>query len=285
MIQLLWTPISDRIREKLAAKVTELPLDNHYVAIIYCWDSPASATYVRMKKKFAKSIGLDLKVFGQDPIIQEESELLSLADRLVSDPLCIGFMPQLPLPDYLREAQFELFDRIPRYKDIDGLGSEFIGKYITNQIDILWATPQAVMTLLNEYGFGDLSGKTVSIVWQSNLLWKPLALAMMRGGATVFSFNSKTKRELVRNSCLHSDIIISCTWVVHVIDESHFRDDQTQIAIDVGWWSLDGKRVGDMTLDTISSKVLSYTPIPGGVGPLTIASLFSNSLFLYHKNL
>lgn len=187
-----------------------------------------------MKTKFAKSIGLQLKVFGQDPTITTPDELLALASTLDEDKHCIGFMPQLPLPDALKDAQFDLFDRIPRDKDIDGLGGQFMGKYITNQLDILGATPQAVMTLLDHYGFGTLRGKAVSIIGQSNLLGKPLVLACMRRGATVFSFNSKTPRELVRSSCLQSDIVISATGVVHLINETYFRDDQTQVAIDVG---------------------------------------------------
>lgn len=283
MIPLLWTPIADELRAKLKQEVSQSPFLSHpdnYIAIIYCGENPASATYVRMKKKFAQSIGLELKIFGQDPVIGSSSELLALADSLTQDPHCLGFMPQLPLPEYLKDAQFDLFDRIPRYKDIDGLGSQFMGKYITNQLDVLGATPQAVMTLLDHYGFGALRGKTVSIIGQSNLLGKPLVLACMRRGASVLSFNSKTDRDFLRQCCLQSDIVISCTGVVHLIDETYFRTDKSQVAIDVGWGSLDGKPVGDMTLETIAPQVAAYTPIPWGVGPLTIASLLANAITL-----
>lgn len=283
-MQLLWTPIANRMKAELTQQVRESFLQDQYVAIIYCGDNPASATYVRMKQKFAQDIGLELKIFGQDGQIQTPDELLALALTLAEDQDCIGYMPQLPLPASLKSAQFELFDRIPRHKDIDGLGSHFIGKYMTNQLDILGATPQAVMTLLDEYGYGDLKGKKVSIVWQSNLIGKPLLLACIRRGATVYSFNSKSDRDEMRYSCLHSDVVISCTGVVHLIDETFFRDDQTQVVIDVGRWFLDGKAVGDITLDTVASKVAAYTPIPWGVWPLTIASLLYNALYLYHTN-
>lgn len=283
MIQLLWTSIAEQIKSQLRQTVSGSTFLSHpkrYVAIIYCGDNPGSATYIRMKKRFAKDIGLELRVFWQDPFVSTPWELLSLADQLADDSNCIGFMPQLPLPDSLREAQFNLYDRIPWHKDIDGLGSELIWKYITNQTDVIGATPQAVLSLLDYYEYGDLRGKTVSIIGQSNLLGKPLVLACMRRGATVFSFNSKSSRDLVRNSCLQSDVVISCTWIVHLIDESYFRDDNTQVAIDVGRGSLNGKPVGDMTLETISQKVAAYTPIPWGVWPMTIASLFSNSIIL-----
>ena len=137
MQQLLGTPIANRMKAELTQQVRETFLQDHYIAIIYCGDNPASATYVRMKQKFAQEIGLDLKIFGQDGQIQTSTDLLKVASELASDPLCIGYMPQLPLPIDLKSAQFELFDRIPREKDIDGLGSHFIGKYITNQIDML----------------------------------------------------------------------------------------------------------------------------------------------------
>lgn len=284
MQQLLWTPIANRIKAELTQQVRDFALQNQYVAIIYCGDNPASATYVRMKQKFAQDIGLELKIIGQDGEITSPEELLRVAQNLASDPLCIGYMPQLPLPTDLKSAQFELFDMIPREKDIDGLGSHFIGRYMTNQLDILWATPQAVMTLLDEYWYGDLKGKKVSIVWQSNLIGKPLLLACIRRGATVYSFNSKSDRDEMKYSCLHSDVVISCTGVVYLIDETFFRNDQTQVAVDVGRWFLDGKAVGDITLDTIASKVAAYTPIPWWVWPLTIASLLHNAIYLYTIN-
>jgi methylenetetrahydrofolate dehydrogenase (NADP+)/methenyltetrahydrofolate cyclohydrolase len=102
----------------------------------------------------------------------------------------------------------------------------------------------------------------VSVVGQSNLLGKPLILASLRRGATVMTFNSHSSDEIVRSSCLQSDIIISCTGVVHRLDETYFRSDQSQVVIDVGRGIKDGKPVGDITLDTIIDKVAAYTPIP-----------------------
>ena len=272
------------MKAQLTEQVREKFLQDHYVAIIYCGDNPASATYVRMKQKFAEEIWLPLKIIGQNNEIQTPEDLLAVASVLADDPFCIGYMPQLPLPVHLKSAQFDFFDRIPRGKDIDGLGSHFIGKYMTNQTDILWATPQAVMTLLDEYGYGDLKGKKVSIIWQSNLIGKPLMLACVRRGATLHSFNSKSDRDEMRYVCLHSDVIISCTGVIHLIDDTFFCDNQTQIAIDVGRGFIDGKPVGDMTLDTIAPKVFAYTPIPWWVWPLTIASLLHNAIYLYIIN-
>lgn len=163
-LQLLGTPIADRMKAELMTRVRENDFSSSYVAIIYVGDNPASATYVRMKQQFAREIGLDLRIFGQDPKIETYEDLMDLVVELAYDDHCIGMMPQLPLPPELRPHMMELFDAIPVYKDIDGLGSGFMGAYMTEQIDFLGATPQAVLTLLDEYGYGDLQGKKVAII-------------------------------------------------------------------------------------------------------------------------
>ncbi len=280
---LLWTPIADRMKAELTQRVRENNFSDKYIAIIYTGDNPASATYVRMKTRFANEIGLQLKVFGQDPKIETYEQLMDTVVELSYDDDCLGVMPQLPLAPELRQYQMELFDVLPPYKDIDGLSSGFMGQYLTEQIDFLGATPQAVITLLDEYGYGELQGKKVSVIWQSNLLGKPLTLACIRRGATVMTFNSRSDTEWMRQCCLQSDIIISCTGVVHLIDETFIRDDQSQVVIDVGRWHKDGKAVGDVTLDTIVDKVAAYTPIPWWVWPLTIANLLMNVKRLYDK--
>lgn len=282
-IQLLWTPIANRMKAELTQRVRENDFANKYIAIIYTGDSSASATYVRMKQKFAREIGLDLRVFWQEHTIDTHEALMDLVVELSYDDDCIGLMPQLPLVPELRKYQMELFDSLPAYKDIDGLSGGFMGAYMTEQLDFLGATPQAVMTLLDEYGYGDLEGKKVVIVWQSNLLGKPLTLACMRRGATVMTFNSMSDQSWMKSCCLQSDIIISCTGVIHLIDESYIRPDQSQVVIDVGRGHIDGRPVWDMTLDTIVDKVAAYTPIPGWVGPLTIANLLMNVKRLYDK--
>lgn len=271
------------MKAELTQRVRDHDFANKYVAIIYTGDNPASATYVRMKQKFAREIGLELKIIGQQGEIKNNEDLMDVVVELSYDDDCIGFMPQLPLIPELRPHLMELFDAIPAYKDIDGLSSGFMGHYITEQIDFLGATPQAVLTLLDHYGYGNLDGKIVSVIWQSNLLGKPLVLACMRRGATVMTFNSHSPDQQVKQSCLSSDIIISCTGVVHRLDESYFRSDHSQVVIDVGRWNLNGKAVWDVTLDTISDKVAAYTPIPGGVWPLTIANLLMNVKRLYDK--
>ena len=282
-IVLSWKNIADCMKLELKQRVIDNNFQDKYIAIIYTWNNEASATYVRMKKRFANDIWLQLKVFWQDPKIETYEQLIDTVVELSYDDDCIGLMPQLPLAPELTQYQMELFDSLPPYKDIDGLSSWFMGQYLTEQIDFLWATPQAVLTLLDEYWYGDLEGKTVSIIWQSNLLGKPLVIACMRRGATVMTFNSKSNKDLMKESCLNSDIIISCTGVIHLLDERYFRDDESQIVIDVGRGMKDDRPVWDITLDSIKEKVAAYTPIPGWVWPLTIANLMMNVKRLYDK--
>lgn len=150
------TYIADRMKDELRQRVREQNFTNQYVAIIYVGDNPASATYVRMKQKFAHEIGLPLKIIGQNGEITDYESLMDVIVELSYDDDCLGFMPQLPLTPELRPHLMEVFDAIPPYKDIDGLSGGFIGQFLTEQIDFLGATPQAVFTLLDEYGYGDL---------------------------------------------------------------------------------------------------------------------------------
>ena len=277
------TEIAQDMKTELTQRVREMNFIDQYVAIIYVGNNPASATYVRMKQKFAQDIWLSLKIIGQNGEINNYEELMDVIVELSYDDNCLGFMPQLPLSWISQKELMELFDSIPPYKDIDWLSWWFMGQFITEQIDFLWATPQAVLTLLDHYGYGNLVWKTVTIVWQSNLLGKPLVLAAIRRGATVMAFNSSSSDEIVRSSCLQSDIIISCTGVVHRLDESYFRDDQSQVVIDVGRGEWQWKPAGDIMLHTINDKVAAYTPLPWWVGPLTIANLLMNAKRLYTK--
>lgn len=254
-----------------------------YIAILYLWDNPASATYTRMKQRFAHDVGLSLSIIGQNNEITNYEELISVVEQLAQDDDCIWLMPQLPLPKEYRSYTMDILNRIPVSKDIDGLSWKFLGEYITKEIDFLGATPQAVFTLLDHYAYGNLEWKNITIIWQSNLIGKPLALGVLDRKGSLFSFNSSSDAQAIKRACLQSDIIISATGVIHGLDEEYFRDDKTQIVVDVGRGKKNGKPVGDIKLDYIKDRVAAYTPIPWGVWPLTIANLLMNIKRLYNK--
>ncbi len=268
-----------------------------YMAIIFVWDNSASAAYVGFKKQFGEDIGIGVEIFGQGTEtefthLQEKKlkansqklmteDIIDLINFLNTDPACVGIIVQLPLPDPLRENTSKITQHIDPSKDIDAMGGMIYGMDSFWTIDFLGATPQAAMTLLKAYNLDNVWGKTVSIVGQSNLIGKPLATHLMKKWATVLSFNSKSPKEQSYALCKQSDYIFACTGVVHVVDAQYINNENNQIIVDIGYGYKDGKPVGDVQLDIIKDKVAAYTPIPGGVWPLTVASLFENIFKLY----
>lgn len=152
-------------------------------------------------------------------------------------------------------------------------------------LDFTPATPKAVLWLLDYYNLGNLKGKNVAIIGQSTIVWKPLALECLKRGAIVQCFDIKNTTQEIQNWCQRADLIFSGTGAIHLINEHHLRANKDQIVIDIGYGHLNGKPVGDVDFVAIQNKVAHITPVPGGIGPLTIAALFSNTISLrehYH---
>lgn len=266
-----------------------------YMAIIFVWDNSASTAYVWFKKKFGEDIGIAVEIFGQDeetnfdhlqsrkPTAKnwKQEDIMTLIKFLNTDPACVWIIVQLPLPDPLRGDTANITQHIHPSKDIDAMGGMIYGMDSFGTIDFLGATPQAAMTLLKQYDLDNVWGKMVSIVWQSNLIGKPLATHLMKKWATVLSFNSKSPKEQMYALCKQSEYIFACTGVIHVVDDNYINDNKNQIIVDIGYGYKDGKPVGDVQLEQIKDKVAAHTPIPGGVWPLTVASLFDNIFKLY----
>lgn len=268
-----------------------------YVAIIFLWEDFSSATYVRHKKKYGESIGLPVVVFGQNQHVEYDRnqawnfddvgiyinqnydnifKLMELIKYLNHDNECVGIIVQLPLPEQFKQYKTQILSAITPEKDLDGMWGVVYGLNSIDLIDFTPATPKAVMYLLDKYNLWDMKGKIVSIIGQSNIVGKPLIFECIKRGATVASFNQSNSLEEIKMMTKESDYIISCTGKVHLVDETFVRDDKSQVIVDVGYGHKDGKAVGDIQIDAIKDKVASYTPVPGGVGPLTVASLFSN---------
>lgn len=254
-------------------------LYNKFLAIIFVGENSASNTYVRMKKRYGQSHDIDVRVFGQEEE-QTFETLCTLIDALNADDTCAGIMIQLPLPHTLQSCATQLCARIAPHKDVDGLGGQLLGLSTIGQCDIRPATPGGILTLLDHYGYGDLRGQTVLVIGQSNLLGKPLAIACINRGATVITTNRSTSPAMLREHCLQADIICSCTGVIHLIGADHIRHDNSQIVIDAGYGYVDGAPVGDVDFDVVASHVRAITPVPGGVGPMTVAQLFGNMVQL-----
>lgn len=294
-------PLAETIKITLTQKVNHyFPDKRHYVAILFFWDNNSSATYVKHKQAYAKEIWLETIVFWQkwyknwpfphllrfqEQTYDRADKILKLISHLNQDEYCIGIMIQLPLPPYLAKVKYKLLQAIEETKDIDGLGGSLVGKSFFEMLDFTPATPKAVLWLLDYYNLGNLKGKNVAIIGQSTIVWKPLALECLKRGAIVQCFDIKNTTQEIQNWCQRADLIFSGTGAIHLINEHHLRANKDQIVIDIGYGHLNGKPVGDVDFVAIQNKVAHITPVPGGIGPLTIAALFSNTISLrehYH---
>lgn len=301
-----WRQLASDLQEELKQKVMSAFSEPKYVAIIFLWEDYSSAAYVKHKKKYGESIGLPVIVFGQNQNADYDrnqagkfddvgiyinqkydsiGKVIELIRYLNHDDSCVGIIVQLPLPEHFKQYKTQILSAITPTKDVDGLGGVLTGLSSIDLIDFVPATPRAVLYLLDNYGLGDMKGKTVAIIGQSNIVGRPLIIDCVKRWATVASFNQANSIEEIKKMTKQSDYIISCTGQVHLVDESFVRDDQSQIIVDVWYGHKDGNPVGDVVIENIVDKVAAYTPVPGGVWPLTVACLFANVFVLQgHKD-
>lgn len=301
-----WKKISENLKLELSQKVKQFfPNKDKYIWIIYLWNNSSSKTYVWAKQKFGEEVWISVHIFGQykkwdnlpnntqndydvQLYMKQEydniSKIIDLINYLNHDKDCIGILVQLPLPTELQEYKAKILSSISPQKDIDWMWWILNWLSSIDLIDFVPATPKAVIKILKEYNLYDIKWKNICIIGQSNLVGKPLALEFIKQWATVFSVNKDTNTEEIKLLCKQSDIIVSCTWAVHLIDQSFVRHDQSQIIIDVWYGHKDGKAVWDVNFQDIIDKVKHITPVPWGIGPLTVACLFDN-IFSIQENL
>jgi len=301
-----WTKLSQKIQKELAEKTKKLfPNKDKYVGIVYLWNDQSSKVYVGLKQKYWEKIWINVHIFWQykkwdnlpdntnndyDVQLYMKQEydsiwkIIDLINYLNQDKDCVWIMVQLPLPEEFKQYKAQILSNISPNKDIDWMWWILNWLSSIDLIDFVPATPKAVVKILKEYDLYDLRWKTITVIWQSNLVWKPLVLEFIKQWWTVFSTNSSTPTEYTKEICKKSDIIVSCTWVVHLINDKFIRQDQSQVLIDVWYWHKDGKPVWDINFDSVKDKVKYITPVPWGIWPLTVACLFEN-IFDIHENL
>ena len=266
---------ASELKTKLATLGKEWYREDRYVAILFFWDNIGSQVYTRLKKKFGNDISLDVRIIGQEKEYTAE-EILVLIDGLNADMKCIGIIVQLPLPEYLESDKGRILTHIDHTKDIDGLWGEAFGKSLVLEKGFMPATPAAVVGLMDYHGLGNVKGKIVAVLGQSHLVGWPLATILMQRGASVISCNEHANQQTIKSMTKKADIIISCTGVVHLVDNTYVSDDKSQVLVDVGYGKKNGKAAGDVNPEAVTDFVKAYTPVPGGVWPATIAHLFTN---------
>lgn len=264
--------VSDKILNSLKEEISSLSL-TPTLAVILVGDNKESEIYLRNKVKVADSIGVNVQVYKYDSI--EENKLKELIVKLNKDENVNGIMIQLPLPSYLNER--ELINLIDPNKDIDGL-TDYNLSLLETKPNFIPATPLGVIKLLSDYNI-DVKDKFVTIVGRSLLVGKPLEVLFKNMGANVSVGHSRTKD--LKELTINADIIVSAVGIPNLIKSDMVKDNV--IIVDVGITKIDNKITGDVDFNNISEKASYITPVPGGVGPMTIAMLYSNLIDAYMK--
>lgn len=241
------------------------------LAVILVGDNQASRTYVNSKQKTARELGMH-NVLIEYPASISEQELLAKIDELNHDEEIHGILVQLPLPDHISEIN--LIEAISPEKDVDGFHPINIGRMMTGQDAFLPCTPYGVMVMLEEIGL-ELTGKHVVVVGRSNIVGKPAGQLFLKENATVTYCHSKTK-DLAEHT-KQADIIVSAVGKAGLITADHIKPGA--VVIDVGMnRDPEGKLCGDVAYGEVKEKAGYITPVPGGVGPMTIAMLMYNTM-------
>ena len=264
--------IARNIETSISEKVIKLKQSGIVpaIAVILVGDDPASVVYVRNKERAAQRCGI-LSKKDIYPESLTEKELLNKIEELNNDPLIHGILVQLPLPSHIGEKK--ITEAINPAKDVDGFHPLNVGKIFTENAPFYPCTPYGILKMLDYYDI-PVKGKNCVIIGQSNIVGKPLAVMLMNRFATVSSLNIFTKD--VKSIASKADVLISATGKAHLIDDGYVKDGA--VVIDVGIANIGGKICGDVNFDKVINKVSKITPVPGGVGPLTVAVLMENTV-------
>ena len=248
------------------------------LAVVIVGNNPASQVYVRNKIKACENVGFYSENIELDENISEK-ELLQEIDKLNKNDRINGILVQLPLPSHINELK--IINSISPEKDVDGFHVANIGKMVIgDETGFLSCTPYGIMQLLEEYKI-EIAGKNAVIIGRSNIVGKPMALMLIQKGATVQVCNSRTKD--LRKKLNDADIIIVAAGVPKLLKKEDVKEGA--VVIDVGINRVDGKICGDVDYEEVLEKASYITPVPGGVGPMTIASLIKNTFKSYKNSL
>lgn len=240
------------------------------IAVILVGEDPASILYVKNKENSAKRCGVLSQKYTYPSTVSQKI-LLNKIEELNDDLLVQGILVQLPLPAQINEHR--VMETINPDKDVDGFHPFNAGKIFTDNSSFYPCTPLGIMKML-DYSNISLEGKNAVIIGQSNIVGKPLSIMLMNRNATVSSLNIYTRN--IKCWTKKADILISATGKPHLINESFVKEGA--VVIDVGITKLNGKICGDVNFDNVLPKASMITPVPGGVGPVTVSVLMENTV-------
>ena len=266
--------ISAQIRNEIKAETEEFAAKNGFrpgLAVIIVGDDAASQVYVRNKRRACEEVGFYSEAY-ELPASTTQEELNALVDKLNADEKIHGILCQLPLPKHLDENQVIL--KIDPKKDVDAFHPYNVGKIMIGDYSFLPCTPAGVMALLERSGI-DVTGKECVVVGRSNIVGKPQAMLLLQKNGTVTICHSRTKN--LAEVCRRADILVAAIGKADFFTGDMVKDGS--VVIDVGMnRRADGKRTGDVDFASVEPKASYITPVPGGVGPMTITMLMQNTL-------
>lgn len=265
--------VSSEERKKIAKEVESLKAAGYTpgLAVIIVGEDPASKVYVRNKSKACDEVGIYSEVY-ELPESTTEEELIALVHRLNTDEKINGILVQLPLPKHLSDER--VIAEISPEKDVDAFHTVNVGKIMLGDYDFLPCTPAGVMVLLEHYGI-DVGGKECVVVGRSNIVGKPQAMLLLHANGTVTVCHSRTKD--LASVTRRADILVVAIGKADFITGDMVKEGA--VVIDVGMNRReDGKLTGDVDFESVEAKASYITPVPGGVGPMTITMLMKNTL-------
>lgn len=269
---------AENLRKTIASQVIAIEKEHHIrpgLAVVLVGEDPASQVYVRNKEKFAIECGFKSETFRL-PATTSQAELLALIKTLNNDATIHGILVQLPLPKGLNEE--EVLYAIDPQKDVDGFHPINIGLLSIGKPSLIPCTPLGSLLLLQDKLGKDLSGKHAVIVGRSNIVGKPMMQLLLSQNCTVTVAHSRTRD--VANLCREADIVVAAVGVPELVKGDWIKKGATVIDVGINRIEVDGKTklVGDVEFATAKENAEFITPVPGGVGPMTIACLLRNTL-------
>ena len=264
--------ISASVKERVKCEVERLKQKGLSVglAVIIVGEDPASKVYVANKKKACEALGIISEEYAL-PENTTMQELLALIDTLNKKPTANGILCQLPLPKHLDEQM--VINAILPEKDVDAFHPANVGKIMLGEYDFVPCTPAGIMEMLDYEGI-DIAGKTCVVIGRSNIVGKPMGMLLLHKNGTVTICHSKTQN--LKEVCASADILVAAVGRPNFVTADMVKENA--VVIDVGINRVDGKLVGDVNFDAVKDKCSAITPVPGGVGPMTIAMLMQNTV-------
>lgn len=265
--------LSKELKMKMKSEVDKLKENGltPHLTVVLVGDNPASRSYVKGKEKAAAETGISSSLI-ELPSATTEAELLKLISDLNNDPGVHGILVQLPLPQQINEKN--IIEAIAPSKDVDGFHPVSVGRMMTGEDTFLPCTPYGIITMLKSKGI-HIAGKHAVVIGRSNIVGKPVGQLLLNEDATVTYCHSKTAD--MKNITSNADILIAAIGKPNAITPDYVKEGA--VVIDVGINRLDsGKLTGDVDFDAVKEKASYITPVPGGVGPMTITMLLENTI-------